>query len=253
MIEKIRKEIEEIENTYSVKILLAIESGSRAWGFASPDSDYDVRFIYARRKEEYLRLDPAEDHIEWKLDEVLDVNGWDVQKVLMQIHRGNPTLFEWIHSPIVYKKENNWVKAENALDAYFDPRKAVYHYRGLAKRTYLEYLQEEKVTYKKYLYALRSLFACLYIEKYQAIPPVQFHALCQSVLPSELKKDVDMLLEKKKEVKEKDLQDPLPSIQNFITEELVHQEEAVKVMTCPKERDWEELNSIFLELITFGV
>jgi len=253
MIEKIRKEIEEIENTYSVKVLHAIESGSRAWEFASSDSDYDVRFIYVRKKEEYLRLDPVEDHIEWKLDEVLDINGWDVQKVLTQMYRGNPTLFEWIHSPIVYKKEDIWQKQENVFDSYFDPRKAVYHYRGLAKRTYLEYLQGEKITYKKYLYALRSLFACLYIEKHQAIPPVQFRALCQSVLPAELKKDVDMLLERKKEVKEKDLQDPLPSIQNFIKEELVHQEEVVKDMTGPEERDWEELNSIFLELITFGV
>ena len=106
---RILKEIEEIENTHSVKVLLAIESGSRAWGFASPDSDYDVRFIYAGKKEDYLRLDSVEDHIEWKLDAVLDINGWDIRKVLLQIHRGNPTLFEWIHSPIVYKKENIWI------------------------------------------------------------------------------------------------------------------------------------------------
>ena len=250
---RILKEIEEIENTHSVKVLLAIESGSRAWGFASPDSDYDVRFIYAGKKEDYLRLDSVEDHIEWKLDAVLDINGWDIRKVLLQIHRGNPTLFEWIHSPIVYKKENIWQDQENILDQYFDPRKAVYHYRGLAKRTYLAYLQGEKVTYKKYLYALRSLLACMYIEKYQAIPPVLFSELCKSVLPDELREDVEMLLEKKKEAKEKDQQDPLVSIQNFIQKELVHQEQLVKEMNEMPEKDWNELNRIFLELITFGV
>ena len=83
----IQKEIQEnldaIEERYKVKILLAVESGSRAWGFASPDSDYDVRFIYMHRAEEYLRIDAMKDVIEWQLDEVLDINGWDLRKALL--------------------------------------------------------------------------------------------------------------------------------------------------------------------------
>lgn len=94
-----RKEIEE-----NIKILLAIESGSRAWGFASKDSDYDVRFIYARKRDDYLQLNKMRDVIEWQLDDVYDINGWDLKKALTLLHSSNPTLFEWAHSPIIYKK-----------------------------------------------------------------------------------------------------------------------------------------------------
>ena len=92
VIEEQLKEIEEKEN---VKIIYCVESGSRAWGFASPDSDYDVRFIYVRNKEDYLKLNKNRDVIEWRLDDVLDINGWDIQKALRLLYKSNPTLFEW--------------------------------------------------------------------------------------------------------------------------------------------------------------
>ena len=101
IIEQKLKEIEEKEN---VKIILAVESGSRAWGFASPDSDYDVRFIYVRETKEYLKLNEIRDVIEWQLDETLDISGWDIKKALKLLYKTNPTLFEWFSSPIVYKK-----------------------------------------------------------------------------------------------------------------------------------------------------
>lgn len=100
VIEEQLKEIEEKEN---VKIIYCVESGSRAWGFASPDSDYDVRFIYVRNKEDYLKLNKNRDVIEWRLDDVLDINGWDIQKALRLLYKSNPTLIEWSMSPIVYK------------------------------------------------------------------------------------------------------------------------------------------------------
>lgn len=93
----------EIEGKENVRILHAVESGSRAWGFASPDSDYDVRFIYVRPVEHYLRLGKTRDVIEWQLDETLDINGWDLQKALRLLHSSNPTLFEWNNSPVIYK------------------------------------------------------------------------------------------------------------------------------------------------------
>lgn len=90
----IREKLEEIERREDCRILLAVESGSRAWGFASPDSDYDVRFIYVRPKESYLKLEPVRDVIELPINEVLDINGWDVNKALRLLHRSNPTVFE---------------------------------------------------------------------------------------------------------------------------------------------------------------
>lgn len=105
---EIQDNLDAIENQYGVKILLAVESGSRAWGFASPDSEYDVRFIYVHRPEEYLRIDTMKDVIEWQLDEVLDINGWDLRKALLAFGKGNPNVMEWANSPIIYRKAAEW-------------------------------------------------------------------------------------------------------------------------------------------------
>ena len=119
----IQKEIDdklnEIEEKENVRILHAVESGSRAWGFASPDSDYDVRFVYVRRKEDYLRLDEAKDTIDWQLDEVLDINGWDLKKALKQFARGNATLFEWSGSPVIYRTTQDWAMIREVSQQYF--------------------------------------------------------------------------------------------------------------------------------------
>lgn len=98
----IRQKLREIEAANQVKILYAVESGSRAWGFASPDSDYDVRYVFIRTIKDYLRIDPLPDHIDGPLDEVQDYSGWDVKKALGLLGKSNPSLLEWLHSPIVY-------------------------------------------------------------------------------------------------------------------------------------------------------
>lgn len=108
--ELVRLKLDEIEEKEHVRILHAVESGSRAWGFASPDSDYDVRFIYVKKKEDYLRLETTRDMIDWELDETLDINGWDIKKVLQHFHKSNATIFEWANSPIVYKTTDDWKK-----------------------------------------------------------------------------------------------------------------------------------------------
>ena len=90
----IQEKLREIEEKEDVRIIMAVESGSRAWGFASPDSDYDVRFVYVRQLKDYLRLEKAKDIIEWQLDDVLDINGWDLKKALMLMHDSNPSIFE---------------------------------------------------------------------------------------------------------------------------------------------------------------
>ncbi|CCZ02815.1 putative nucleotidyltransferase [Eubacterium sp. CAG:603] len=100
--ELVRIKIKEIEEKENIRVLHVIESGSRAWGFASPDSDYDVRFIYVRNKEYYLSLRDNKDFIDWELNEILDINGWDIRKALQLFHKSNATLFEWSNSPVVY-------------------------------------------------------------------------------------------------------------------------------------------------------
>lgn len=132
MCETIIRKLHEIEKTENVRILLAVESGSRAWGFASPDSDYDVRFIYVRPKEDYLRLEKIRDVIELPLDDVLDINGWDLQKALRLLYKSNPTLFEWAASPIVYMETEFAGQFRNVMNTYFSTKKSLYHYISMA-------------------------------------------------------------------------------------------------------------------------
>ena len=118
----IQTALDEVEKFENVEILLAVESGSRAWGFASLDSDYDVRFIYIRKKEEYLRVDETKEYIDWALDEVLDINGWDLKKVLLAFSKGNPNLMEWMGSPIVYRKSDKWDRISEVAREFFSEK-----------------------------------------------------------------------------------------------------------------------------------
>lgn len=136
------KDIEEKEN---VKIIMAVESGSRAWGFASPDSDYDVRFVYVRTLQDYLRLEKTSDIIEWQLDDVLDINGWDLKKALQLMYDSNPSIFEWCASPIVYKGSKAFDELKEIRRAYYSRKKSLYHYWHMANNNYQAYLQGTEV------------------------------------------------------------------------------------------------------------
>lgn len=138
-------ELKKIEEKENVKIIMAIESGSRAWGFASPDSDYDVRFIYIRRPEDYLKLEGIRDVIEWQLDDVLDINGWDLKKVLQLLHKSNPTVFEWCASPIVYYQTEEFEELKKILPEFFSVKKSLFHYWHMAETHYREYLKGKEV------------------------------------------------------------------------------------------------------------
>ena len=249
ILKEIDEKLNEIEDKEHVKILHAVESGSRAWGFASPDSDYDVRFVYAREADEYLSLDEPRDVIEWQLDEVLDINGWDLKKALKQFARGNATLFEWNGSPIVYRTTPEWEKIREVSKQYFSEKSAVYHYYGTANNTYHEYLTGETVRYKKYFYALRPLLAAMYIEENHAAPPVLFDDLLKMNLPAELRTAIDDLLEIKKRTTEKEENPQFPVIKKFIEEEVVRQKEIADNLPDDHNKDWTALNELFREMI----
>ncbi len=197
MRELILEKLKEIEERENVRILHCVESGSRAWGFASPDSDYDVRFIYVRQKDYYLRLDKTRDVIEWQLDDTLDINGWDIQKALILLHKSNPTLFEWNSSPIVYKTTDEWKSIAAMINRYFVAKSGIYHYLSTAKTNYREYLKGDLVRYKKYFYVLRPLLACKWILAEGTPPPMEFQVLMEKYLDADLKPDVEKLLDLK--------------------------------------------------------
>ena len=145
---EIMRKIAEIQQREQVRILHCVESGSRAWGFASPDSDYDVRFIYVRRAEDYLRLEKTRDVIEWQLDDTLDINGWDLQKALRLLRRSNPTVFEWNASPVVYHTTQAWADMQALIAAAFRAKPELYHYLHMARLNYRGYLRGETVRLK---------------------------------------------------------------------------------------------------------
>lgn len=164
-----------IERDAGVRILYACEAGSRAWGMASEESDYDVHFIYARPSVDYLRLDAPRDVIE-RLDGLLDCAGWDIFKALRLLRKSNPPLLEWLGSPVIYREASPAIAALRELaQASFSEAALFYHYRHMAGGNYRQYIAGKNlVLTKKYLYAARPLVALLYLEQYGALPPVGF-------------------------------------------------------------------------------
>lgn len=252
IVAEINENLDEIERKEGVRILHAVESGSRAWGFASPDSDYDVRFVYVRPKEDYLRLDELRDVIEWQLDEVLDINGWDLKKALRQFAKGNATLFEWSESPIVYRTTEEWARIKEVSKQYFSEKGAVYHYYGTANRTLQDYLLEDTVRYKKYFYAIRPLLAARYIEEYHTAPPVLFDDLLKMDLPGDLRQAIEELLIVKKRTAEGEENPQMPVIKEFIEAETARQKKIADNLEDDHNKDYAALNCVFVDIIMKG-
>ena len=246
MREKIQEQLRRIEEAENIKILLAVESGSRAWGFASPDSDYDVRFVYIRRPEDYLRLDAVRDVIELPIDDVLDINGWDLQKTLRLLYKSNPTLFEWFSSPIVYQKTEFADKFRELMMHYFSSKKTLYHYISMAEGNYREYLKGDLVKAKKYFYALRPVLACQWILDRGTPPPILFSELLKTELPVELIDVVNQLLELKMNSPEVKLINRISEINEYLDESIPSIKSAVRLLDDSHTPEWNELNQLFL-------
>lgn len=241
------KEIEEKEN---IKVLHVIESGSRAWGFASLDSDYDVRFIYVRDKDFYLSLRSTKDFIDWELNEVLDINGWDLKKALQHFHKSNATLFEWSNSPVVYYTTEEWKNLYSQVAKnYFACKSSLYHYYGTANKNYHEYLMNDMVKYKKYFYVLRPILACKWIEEKKCPPPVLFDELLGAVLEDEMKAAVEDLLAKKIQMRESDKAPKIEVINQYIEEKLGYYKALAESMEDDRNADWEPLEDVFRRLV----
>jgi predicted nucleotidyltransferase len=181
---EITQRLTQVEKEEDVKVLYAVESGSRAWGFHSTDSDYDARFIYIHPPQWYLSIDleNRRDVIERPLLDEIDLSGWDIRKAMGLLTKSNPPLLEWLGSPIIYRDEFDFAaRLRAALPEYFSPRACAYHYLSMARRNYSAYLKGETVRLKKYLYALRPLLAVLWIEQGRGIVPMEFEKLLITV------------------------------------------------------------------------
>ncbi len=172
------KELNKIKKTNRIKIILAIESGSRAWGFPSDNSDYDVRFIYINPKDWYLTIADKRDVIELPIDDLLDINGWDIQKALKLMRKSNPPLLEWLSSPIQYKVvKQEFDKLLDLSTPSFLPETTCHHYLSMAKKYVTEIEKSGTVKLKTYMYAIRSILCCKWIVAYLMQPPMNIFDL----------------------------------------------------------------------------
>lgn len=246
----IQMKLDEIERSEGIRILRAIESGSRAWGFTSPDSDYDVRFIYVRPLRDYLTLRPKrKDTIEWVVDETLDICGWDLSKALQLAHKGNLFLFEWATSPVVYRNTQTWDEVWEVVRPYFSPRAALHSYYGIAHNTNRDFLKGERVRYKKYLYALRPLLACKFIAERKEQPPVAFDELVRAAAPDALLPAIEELLAAKAHMNEKDEAPRIPAVDAFIEDALARYGEPPADWPKDDTRPWEPLEELFCNIV----
>lgn len=274
----IKEKLSQIEQRENIRILYACESGSRAWGFASPDckaetcysacktaesrpksvacldqtySDYDVRFIFIRPIEDYLRVEELRDYINAELNELYDINGWDLKKFFKQLYKSYPVIFEWADSPIVYRTSEEWEKVKANMQDFVLQVAMIHHYRGMAKSNVRSNFATSEVVLKKYLYVLRPVLACVWIMQKHTVPPTEFSKLVEEVLPEELKALVDELLAVKMKSGEREKGARIPQIDLFIESKL--NEATVFPVTDEVQENYEKLDKLFLEIVQAGV
>lgn len=230
MKEKIIESLQKIEAQENVAIFYACESGSRAWGFPSKDSDYDVRFLYVRPVDWYLSIAEKRDVIERPLTDQLDINGWDLKKALELFRKSNPPLLEWLDSPIIYQEKFTVAAQMRELaKTYYSPSACIYHYLHMAQGNIREYLKGERVWVKKYFYVLRPILAIKWIEQGYGVAPTSFGVLLERIISAgELKDRITELIEQKSMGDELDYGDRIPAISDFIAAELARLEEDQK-------------------------
>lgn len=247
MKDHIISELLKLEKEKEIKILYAVESSSRAWGFASTDSDWDVRFIYIHKPNWYLSIDKKRDTIERMLPNDLDLSGWELQKALRLFRKSNPPLLEWLGSPMIYLEQSSTTEALRKLRKdYFSVKSCMHHYLSMAGGNYREYLKSDLVKVKKYFYVLRPILACKWIARTNTVAPVEFDKLLNAELPDgEVREEIDRLLIKKKAGTEMDREPKIEAINRFLEQEINYYNEAVKKIKKHDIPPTETLNAFF--------
>lgn len=256
MKETILETLKKVEEDFQVKIVYACESGSRAWEFPSKDSDYDVRFIYVHKTEDYLTIDQIgigtkRDVIELPINDVLDVSGWELTKALRLFRKSNPPLMEWLHSGIVYYQAFSTIEQMRDLSkTIFSPNACLHHYLNMASNNFREYLEGEKVKIKKYFYVLRPVLAAKWIENFNEFPPLEFSTLLETLVPEgELKNEIQILLKRKMDGDELDLEPKIQLINDFLNEEIIRLREYIKTINLSFPNFTPKLDKLFRDTL----
>lgn len=247
MNQKILQKLKEIEAQKGVEILFACESGSRAWGFASPDSDYDIRFIYKHDLNYYLSLWEQTDVIEFMTEDDLDGSGWDLRKTVKLLAKSNAPLLEWLHSPVIYYQDDVFLEQLRLLaNDCFSPIACLYHYLGTTKN-FMDVCTAEEVKLKSYFYALRTVLAGKWIIERNSFPPVAFAEL-MPIAPLGVQEKILELMEIKANQDEKYLHPKEVMITEFLMETVRFNEEHAGMLKSGKKMA-EELDGVFINWV----
>lgn len=241
----------ELEAENNVKILYACESGSRAWGFPSANSDYDVRFIYLRPVAWYLSIDHKRDVIEYPVDDDLDISGWDLKKALQLFNKSNPPLLEWLDSPSLYMEKYSIAAQMRSLSPeYYKPLACTFHYMHMAEGNFKEYLRGERIWTKKYFYVLRPILAVQWIQREMGVVPMRFGRLVDELITEPaLKEAIHQLLETRQAGDELGYGPRIDIISEFIESELARFEEYKTKVKQPEPRPIETLDALFIRAL----
>jgi predicted nucleotidyltransferase len=245
-------ELEALEKKENIKILFAVESGSRAWGFESKDSDYDVRFVYVRPLDWYMSISEKKDTLEVMINKDLDFAGWDLNKALVLLSKSNPPLGEWLNSGIVYKERDNIISEFNRLFGdYLRENALVYHYLSMASKDMETLKEKREIKLKKYFYILRSLLASKWVMLYHEKPPILLSELLNIVEDNRILEETDKLLKMKKAGDESTKIIGNEFINEFIFSTKKEVEEMVKNISSSKNNDLDFLDKFFLDKVLY--
>lgn len=244
---KILDKLSEIEKEKNIEILFACESGSRAWGFASPDSDYDIRFVYRHSKEWYLNLWDRKDTIEFMTEDDLDGSGWDLRKALKLMAKSNASFLGWLFSPIVYRSNDAFLTEMRILASdNFNPVACFYHYHSMSKG-FLDKVSTENVKLKSFFYALRTALCAHWIVENETIPPVLFSEILYT-MDDGIKKEIEKLVEVKSKYNEDFHTTKNELLFSFLSDVIKDNEEKGKGLLNDK-GDAETFNSFFIKTL----
>ena len=249
--------LKKMEIEKNIKILYACESGSRAWGFGSPDSDYDVRFLFVHQKEKYLSVNSPLDSIDRFFDNDVDLSAWEIQKALGLLVKSNATPFEWLQSPILYRKNEETENFRQTLfelsKDYFSAKTLIFHYLGIAKGM-LSKIENNQISIKKYFYVLRPVLAAYYIKTKNEAAPMEFKFLVENLDNSNnqhnkaVKEAIENLWEQKLSAKEGDKIEIPTFIHSFIETQI--SECGIYASNLKREeKNIEPLNEFFRSLL----
>jgi len=228
----VQKHLTEIEKEHNVVILQAIESGSRAWGFPSPDSDYDVRFIYAHPRDWYLQLTEERDVIELPINDELDIAGWDLRKAFNLANKGNAVIQEWMISPIAYRQSVSHARLSGLIEKAFSPITAYHHYRSMAKKAFVDIEQSEQKKLKSFFYFARATLSAKWIVERQTMPSIVFSELVEGLIDDvDMLDDIAQLIERKGFELEKSLLEVPPNIYGSLSSTFKSLEDPVNLST----------------------